>query len=86
MEYRVAVGNDSIHSQFHAEELPMALLVDRQGRIALSHVGIVDKTMFEHDIEELLRSGFPPKCWAYLRVLRSAFAAFTKEELDVDAA
>jgi thiol-disulfide isomerase/thioredoxin len=55
MEYPVAVGNDAIRKQFHAQELPMTLLIDKQGRIALSHVGIVDKNMFERDIQELLR-------------------------------
>ena len=55
MEYPVAVGNDSIRKRFHAEELPMTLLIDKKGRIALSHVGIVDKTIFEHRIKELLR-------------------------------
>lgn len=55
MEYSIAVGNGAIRKQFHAEELPMTLLIDKQGRIALSHVGIVDKTIFERDIQELLR-------------------------------
>src|ERR1700722_12621657 len=55
MEYPVAVGNDDIRKRFHAEELPKTMLVDRQGRIAVSHVGIVDKAAFERDIEELLK-------------------------------
>lgn len=55
MEYRIAVGNDSIRKEFHAEELPMTLLIDKQGRIALSHVGIVDKALFENGIQELLQ-------------------------------
>jgi thiol-disulfide isomerase/thioredoxin len=55
MEYRVAVGNDQIRQQFHADELPKTLLIDRDGRIAVSHVGIVDKAAFEQDIQALLR-------------------------------
>lgn len=55
MEYRVAIGNDSIRKEFHAEELPMTLLIDKQGRVALSHIGIVDKAMFERNIQGLLK-------------------------------
>jgi thiol-disulfide isomerase/thioredoxin len=55
MKYPVAVGNDTIGKAFHAESLPMTLLIDRQGRIALSHTGVVDKAMFERAIQELLR-------------------------------
>ena len=55
MDYPVAVGNDAIRSEFHAEELPMTLLIDRTGRIAVAHVGVVDKTKFEDDIQELLK-------------------------------
>ena len=55
MQYRVAVGNDQIGKQFQADELPKTLLIDRQGRIAVSHVGIVDKTSFELDIKRLLQ-------------------------------
>jgi peroxiredoxin len=55
MNYRVAVGNDAIRERFHAGELPMTLLIDRKGRIAVSHIGIVDKAKFEQDIQQLLR-------------------------------
>jgi peroxiredoxin len=55
MQYPVAVGNEEIRKRFQADELPKTMLIDRQGRVAVSHVGIVDKAMFEHDIEELLK-------------------------------
>jgi peroxiredoxin len=55
MQYPVAVGNDDIRKRFQADELPKTMLIDRQGRIAVSHVGIVDKATFERDIEELLK-------------------------------
>jgi hypothetical protein len=35
--------------------MPLTLLLDRSGRIALSHAGIVDKTQFETAIRQLLR-------------------------------
>lgn len=55
MNYPVALGNDALGERFHVEEMPLTLLIDRSGRIALSHAGIVDKTQFEKDIQELLR-------------------------------
>jgi hypothetical protein len=35
--------------------MPMTLLIDRKGRIALSHTGMVNKADFEGHILELLR-------------------------------
>jgi thiol-disulfide isomerase/thioredoxin len=55
MKYPVAVGNDDIKKRFQAEELPKTLLIDRQGRVAVSHAGIVDRDEFERDIQELLK-------------------------------
>lgn len=55
MDYPVAVGTDPIGDQFKLREMPLTLLIDRKGRIAVSHAGIVDKTSFEADIQKLLR-------------------------------
>src|SRR5579863_1593177 len=55
MNHPVAVGNDDIKNRFQAEELPKTLLIDRQGRVAVSHAGIVDRDEFERDIQELLK-------------------------------
>ena len=55
MNYQVAIGNDELGKRFHVEEMPLTLLIDRNGRVALSHAGIVDKTQFEKDIQELLQ-------------------------------
>lgn len=55
MDYPVAIGTDTIGRQFHIEEMPVTLLLDRNGRVALSHTGVVDPAKFEQDIRELLR-------------------------------
>jgi peroxiredoxin len=55
MNYPVAIGNDALGDKFHVEAMPLTLLIDRSGRIAVSHAGVVDKTQFEKDIQELLR-------------------------------
>jgi hypothetical protein len=38
----------------HWREMPLAVLVDREGRIAISHAGVVDPLVFEADINALL--------------------------------
>ena len=55
MNYPVAVGNDDIRKRFQAEELPKTILIDRKGRVAVSHVGIVDRDAFARDNENLIR-------------------------------
>ena len=54
IDYPIAVGNDAIGSRFGLTEMPLTLLIDRQGRIAVAHAGIVDRARFESDIQELL--------------------------------
>jgi len=55
MNYPVALGNDDIQKRFQVEGLPKTLLIDRQGRVAASQAGLVDRDEFARDIEELLR-------------------------------
>ncbi len=55
MTYPVAVGTDALGERFSLKEMPLTLLIDRNGRIAVSHVGIVDKAAFESDIHKLLQ-------------------------------
>ena len=55
MEYPVAVGTDAIGDRFALKEMPLTLLIDRKGRIAVSHAGIVDKDAFESDLQVLLQ-------------------------------
>ena len=55
MNYPVVLGNDDIQKRFQVEGLPKTILIDRQGRVAVSHDGIVDRDAFARDIEELLR-------------------------------
>jgi thiol-disulfide isomerase/thioredoxin len=55
MDYPVAVGSDALAELYRVQELPLTLLIDRTGRIAVSHAGIIDKAQFESEIRELLR-------------------------------
>jgi thiol-disulfide isomerase/thioredoxin len=55
MDYPVLIGSDALGDQFSLREMPLTLLIDRTGRIAVSHAGIVDRARFESEITELLR-------------------------------
>jgi cytochrome c biogenesis protein CcmG/thiol:disulfide interchange protein DsbE len=54
IDYPVVMGNDEIASRYKLSAMPMTLLIDRAGRIALSHTGIVDKITFERQLTSLL--------------------------------
>jgi peroxiredoxin len=54
MDYPVAVGTDAIGARFNLTAMPLTLLIDRQGRIAVAHAGIVDRPQFESDVRQLL--------------------------------
>lgn len=54
MTYPVVIGNQQLATMYHLTSMPMTLLIDRQGRIALSYTGVVNKDEFEHDIQQLL--------------------------------
>jgi peroxiredoxin len=55
MKYPVAIGTDAIGNQFGIKEMPLTLLIDRKGRVAVSHAGIVNKVQFENNIQKLLQ-------------------------------
>jgi thiol-disulfide isomerase/thioredoxin len=54
MRYPLAIGNEMVGNLYHLEEMPLTLLIDRQGRIAVRHAGIVDPQLFESEIQKLL--------------------------------
>jgi peroxiredoxin len=54
MKYPVVIGNDPLAKAYNLTSMPMTLLIDRQGKIALSHTGVVNKSDFEAHILQLL--------------------------------
>ncbi len=54
MKYPVVIGNDALAKQYNLTNMPMTLLIDKQGKIALSHAGVVNKDDFEGHILQLL--------------------------------
>jgi thiol-disulfide isomerase/thioredoxin len=55
IEYPVVIGNEGLAKEYNLTNMPMTLLIDRNGKIAVSHVGVVDKDNFESHIQELLQ-------------------------------
>jgi peroxiredoxin len=55
MKYPVVIGNDGLAKLYNLASMPMTLLIDREGKIALSHTGVVNKADFEGNIVRLLR-------------------------------
>ena len=39
---------------YHIGAMPLTVLIDRNGRIAVSHSGVVDHKLFKADIKTLL--------------------------------
>lgn len=60
MNYSVVVGNPDLAKLYDVDSMPMTLLIDRDGKIAASHVGMVDKDAFESEIQKLVGKA-PPK-------------------------
>ena len=54
MQYPVVIGNPQMAKMYNVTSMPMTLLIDRQGKIALSYTGVVNKNDFESDIQQLL--------------------------------
>jgi peroxiredoxin len=55
--YTVVVGNQNLEKLYAVEAPPVAVLIDREGKIVETHQGVVDKDAFENEIKELLRAG-----------------------------
>jgi thiol-disulfide isomerase/thioredoxin len=56
INYRVAVGNETLTQKYGGlEALPETLLIDREGRIAVRHVGVLGRNQSETEIVRLLR-------------------------------
>jgi len=49
------IGSDAFAARYHVETLPMTLLIDRQGKIAVTYSGLVDRDRCESEIRALLK-------------------------------
>ena len=57
VNYRTLLGTDLVAQQFGGvDALPTTFVIDREGKIASTHVGLVAKRDYENDIQALLAS------------------------------
>ena len=57
INYRVALGNDQVAQLYGGiDSLPTTLLIDRDGRVAAVHVGLVNRSDYDNEIRQLLAS------------------------------
>jgi peroxiredoxin len=54
MNYPVVIGSDGLLEQYGSHSMPATYLIDREGRIADYHIGVVNKDQFESEIKKLL--------------------------------
>ena len=55
VNYRVIMGNDTVAGLYGGvESLPTTFVLDQDGRIASTHVGLVSKSEYENEILQLL--------------------------------
>jgi cytochrome c biogenesis protein CcmG/thiol:disulfide interchange protein DsbE len=55
VNYPIVIGNEGLGKRYGLLGMPLTALVDREGRIADVHQGIVDKTATEQRIRDLLQ-------------------------------
>jgi peroxiredoxin len=54
MNYPVVIGSENLAKQYGLASMPMTVLIDREGKIAALHTGVVDKAACEDEIRKLL--------------------------------
>jgi cytochrome c biogenesis protein CcmG/thiol:disulfide interchange protein DsbE len=57
INYRVLMGSDEVSRRYGGvDSLPTTFLIDREGKVAKVHVGLVSKGRYENELLELLSS------------------------------
>jgi peroxiredoxin len=60
VNYRVLLGNDSVGTLYGGvDSLPTTFVIDREGRIAATHIGLVSKSDYQDEIVPLLENKQP---------------------------
>lgn len=55
VNYSIVIGNGELADQYRVSAMPVTVLIDRKGRVAATHVGLVAKEDYRAEIETLLR-------------------------------
>jgi thiol-disulfide isomerase/thioredoxin len=54
ISYTIVAGNFDAAAPYDITALPVTVLIDRTGRVAAKHVGVVNKKSFESELKQLL--------------------------------
>lgn len=58
VNYRTLMGTEMVAQQYGGvDSLPTSFVLDREGKVAAVHVGLVSKSEYQSDIEKLLAQG-----------------------------
>jgi peroxiredoxin len=58
VNYRVVVGNEQVSVLYgDVESLPTTFVIDREGRVASVHIGLINKSDYANEIAQLLGGG-----------------------------
>jgi len=60
LNYPVVVGSQSLMDNYRGYGMPVSVLIDREGKIADLHSGVVDKSGWEREIQQLLGESSKP--------------------------
>jgi peroxiredoxin len=60
MTYPVVIGTQELMNQYRGDSMPVSVLIDRDGKIADLHSGVVDKGGWEREIQQLLGEASKP--------------------------
>ncbi|MGB7029627.1 MAG: TlpA disulfide reductase family protein, partial [Candidatus Acidiferrum sp.] len=55
VNYPIVIGNEGLGKQYGLDGMPLTALVDREGRIADVHPGLLDKAATQQKIRDLLQ-------------------------------
>ena len=57
INYRILLGDDKVSELYGGiDSLPTSFVIDREGRIAAVHVGLVSKSRYEDDLQQLFET------------------------------
>ena len=57
INYRILLGDDKVSDLYGGiDSLPTSFVIDREGRIAAVHIGLVSKSRYENDLQQLFET------------------------------
>ena len=55
MNYTVVLGDDDLQKSYALTSMPMTIIIDREGRVAATHVGLPARADYESELQTILK-------------------------------